>query len=108
MPLPLCRRVPKEFVDPRGTFALYDCCFVPLDKKPGVRLIGVCEMLRQILGKAVPSVAKKHVQSVTGALQLCAGQVSGCEAAILPCDRSIMIRICREFFLLTPPMPLTV
>ena len=55
---------------------------IPLDKNPGVRPIGVGEVLRRIIGKIVMKVVKKDVITSTGSLQLCAGQDAGCEAAI--------------------------
>ena len=59
------------------------CRLIPLEKKPdGVRPIGIGEVLRRIIGKAVLSVFKEDVMQSAGSLQLCAGQSSGCEAAI--------------------------
>ena len=39
-------------------------------------------MLRRIVGKAILSVIKPEIVSSAGNLQLCAGQASGCEAAV--------------------------
>ena len=58
------------------------CRLIPLDKNPGVRPIGVGEVLRRIIGKAILSVIKQDIVSSAGNLQLCAGQPSGCEAAV--------------------------
>lgn len=58
------------------------CRLIPLDKNPGVRPIGVGEVLRRIVGKAILSVIKPDIISSAGNLQLCAGQASGCEAAV--------------------------
>ena len=59
------------------------CRLIPLEKKPsGVRPIGIGEVLRRIIGKAILSVFKSDVMNGAGSLQLCAGQSSGCEAAI--------------------------
>ena len=55
---------------------------IPLDKRPGLRPIGVGEVLRRIAGKAVMILLKKDVLQVVGSLQLCGGQVTGSEAAI--------------------------
>ena len=52
-----------------------------LDKNPGLRPIGVGEVIRRIIGKSVIHTLKKDIRSV-GNLQLCAGHESGCEAAI--------------------------
>jgi hypothetical protein len=53
-----------------------------LDKNPGVRPISVGEVLRRIVGKAILSVIKPEIVSSAGNLHLCAGQASGCEAAV--------------------------
>lgn len=55
---------------------------VPLDKNPGLRPIGVGEVLRRIAGKVVMSVLKDDVTIAVGNLQLCGGQDAGCEAAV--------------------------
>ena len=75
-------RIATEFLDPSGISALAACRLVPLDKKPGVRPIGVCETVRRIIAKAILDVVKSDIQSVAGPLQLCAGQDAGCEAAV--------------------------
>lgn len=58
------------------------CRLVPLAKNPGVRPIGICETLRRIIGKAVMAVLGHDIQLIAGSDQLCAGQKSGCEAAV--------------------------
>ena len=49
------------------------CGLIPLDKNPGVRPIGVGEVLRRIIGKAVISIIKPDILESAGSLQLCAG-----------------------------------
>lgn len=78
----VARRLCTEHVDPAAIEAFTACRLIPLDKRPGVRPIGVCETLRRIVGKAIMAVVKADVQAATGALQLCAGQRAGIEAAI--------------------------
>jgi len=56
--------------------------FVPLDKKPGVRPIGIGDVPRRILAKAILSIVGNDIQLAAGALQTCAGQDAGAEAAI--------------------------
>ena len=58
------------------------CRLIPLAVNPGVRPIGVGEVLRRMVGKAIISVIKPEMMSCAGNLQLCAGQTSGCEAAV--------------------------
>lgn len=62
--------------------ALTACRLIALDKKPGCRPIGIGEVLRRIIGKAVMEVVKDDITSAVGNLQVCAGQKAGCEAAI--------------------------
>ncbi len=47
----------------------------------GVRPIGIGEVLRRIIGKAVIAEIKPDLIESAGSLQLCAGQQLGCEAA---------------------------
>ena len=72
----------EELVDPRSIEGLVACRLIPLDKSPGVRPIGVGEVLRRIIGKAILTVLKSGILNVTGYQQLCAGLKSGCEVAI--------------------------
>ena len=43
--------------------------------------IGICETVPRIITKAVLHIIKYDLQEATGCQQLCAGQVSGIEAA---------------------------
>ena len=67
------------YVDPK---AFVSSKLIALDKSTGVRPIGVGETVRRIINKAISFVIKDDVQEVIGALQLCSGQKSGCEATI--------------------------
>ena len=62
--------------------ALNACRLIPLNKNPGVRPIGIGEVLKRIMGKAVMKVFKQDVIVAAGPTQLCAGQQAGCEAAV--------------------------
>ena len=55
---------------------------ITLDKQPGLRPIGVGEVLRRLAGKAVMILLKNYVLQAAGLLQLCKWQVAGSEAAI--------------------------
>ena len=55
---------------------------IPLDKNPGLRPIGVGEVLRRIAGKVIVSHLKEDVIQSVGSLQVCAGQDAGCESLI--------------------------
>ena len=76
------RRISTTFVDPSSLQAYTACRLIPLDKCPGVRPIGIGEVARRIIGKAVMKTVKKDLQDAVGSLQLCAGQDAGCEAAV--------------------------
>ena len=53
--------------------AFLACRSIPLDKQPGVRPIGIGEILRHVIGKLVMKLLKRDVLKVTGSLKLCAG-----------------------------------
>ena len=58
------------------------CRLIPLDKNPGLRPIGIGEVLRRIIGKTVMVVLKEDISEAAGNLQMCAGKPSGAEAAV--------------------------
>ena len=55
---------------------------IALDKCPGVRPIGVGEVIQRIICKAVLSVLKFDILEAASSLQLCAGQDAGNEVAV--------------------------
>ena len=73
----MCRRAG---VSPSSLESFVACRLIPLDKKPGLRPIGVGEVLRRIAGKAVMMSFKNDA----GALQLSAGQDAEVEAIVHP------------------------
>ena len=58
------------------------CRLIPLDKNPGVRPIGVGEVLRHIVGKTISNFAIDDIREAAGPLQACAGHGAGAESAI--------------------------
>ena len=58
----LARRLCSTFVDPVIISPLMACRLIALDKKPGVRLIGIGETVRGIIAKAVLSVIGEDIQ----------------------------------------------
>jgi len=62
--------------------SLMACRLIPLDKNPGLRPIGVGEVLRRIIGKVVTYTLRNDVIKSVGSLQVCAGHEAGAEAAI--------------------------
>ena len=69
-------------VDPTSISALVACRLIALDKCPGVRPIGVGETVRRIIGKSIATALASEIQQAAGPLQMCAGHLSGCEAAV--------------------------
>ena len=61
-------------------FGKFSC--IQVDKNPGLRPIGVGEVLRRISGKVGMMISKQDVMKAAGSLQVCAGQEAGAEAAI--------------------------
>ena len=81
-PASVGRRIATTAVNPEGLSAFIACRLIPLDKCPGVRPIGVGEVPRRIIAKAILQIIGGDVEETAGALQLCAGQDGGCEAAV--------------------------
>ena len=76
------RRICTELVDPIVIMPLVACRLIALDKCPGVRPIGVGETMRRIINKTIATVLHDEIQEAAEPLQVCAGQIAGCEAAI--------------------------
>ena len=72
----------KKVEDLSSITSLMACRLIPLDKNPGLRPIGIGDVLRRIIGKAVNNVLGNYLISVAGGLQLCVGQEGGAEAGI--------------------------
>ena len=81
----VARKLCTDEFENNGQLEAYTACrLIPLDKdgKGGVRPIGIGEVLRRIIGKAITTAIKPDILSSAGSLQLCAGHQSGCEAAV--------------------------
>ena len=65
-----------------GMSAFIACRLIPLDKDPGLRPIGIGEVLRRIVGKVVVHVLKGELVESAAELQMCVGQAGGCEAGV--------------------------
>lgn len=78
----VARRLCTAVVNPEHLSAFVACRLIPLDKCPGVRPIGIGEIHRRIIAKAILFLLKSDIQRAAGPLQVCAGQEGGCEAAI--------------------------
>ena len=58
------------------------CRLIALDKCPGVRPIGIGEVLRLIIGRSIMKCVKQDLMKLGGNIQLCLGQKCGIEHAI--------------------------
>ena len=76
------RRLCTELVDPASIAPLMANRLIALDKNPGVRPIGIGDTARRIIAKAILNTTRQDIQEVASSIQLCAGQISGIEAAV--------------------------
>ena len=66
----MARRINTAPVDPDGLEAYVACRLIALNKCPGIRPIGIAEVVLRIIGKATLTVVGADIQSVAGAVQL--------------------------------------
>jgi hypothetical protein len=76
------KKICTQYIDPSLLEAYNNNRLVPLDKNPGVRPVGIGEVERRIIGKAVLSVLTKEVVEAAGVDQMCTGQPAACETVI--------------------------
>ena len=55
-------------VEQRSIEALLACRLIPLDKNPGVRPIGIGEVMRRIFGKVLIHTIKPDILKATGSV----------------------------------------
>ena len=77
----VARRISTSHMDPKGLMS-FTTCYLITDKNPGVRLIGIGEVIRQITGKAILMITSADTCKAVGTQQLCAGKVSGVKARV--------------------------
>ena len=78
----LTKRLATEQVSPDLLQEFTSSRLIALDKNPGIRPIGVGEIIRRVCSKAVLFVIRDDIQAACGPLQTCTGIKSGSEAAI--------------------------
>ena len=66
----------------RSLTSLIACRLIPLDRNPGLRPIGIGEVLMYIIGKAVVYVLRPEIRSGGGGLQLYIGPEGDAESGI--------------------------
>ena len=76
------RNLLKKSYHPFFLEAFTSCRLIPLDKNPGIRQMGVGEVLRRIVGKTVGGFLKEEIREAASPLHVCAGHNAGAEAAI--------------------------
>ena len=83
----LCKTIAKLFytiaskVLPHENLTAYNWCrLIPLNKNPGVRTIGIGEVLRRIIGKIITQ--KSGLENLGKNFQICLGRKCGIEYAI--------------------------
>ena len=76
------RKIATQDLDPHCLGSYVACRLIPLNKNPGVRPIGVGEVMRRIVGKMVAWSLKEEIQHAAGPLQMSSGLNGGAEAAI--------------------------
>ena len=64
----LAKKLATSYVDPATLESYVACRLLPLNKNPGVRPIGIGEILRRIIGKAVGWCLRQDIQEVAGPL----------------------------------------
>ena len=84
----MTKKLCTKNLDPRCLEASTASRVIPFDKNPGVRLIGVGEVLRRIVGKSISWVLKEDIQEAAGTLQTCAGY-KGCAEAVIHAMRDM-------------------
>jgi len=69
-----------NLINPSTIVPFLACRLIALKKNPGVRPIGIGDIARQIIAKAILTITRMDIQDAAGSLHLCAGQICGIEA----------------------------
>ena len=77
----LIEKICMEEIDDSSLSSLMASRLVPLNKNPGLRSIGVGEVLQQVKGKVVMRIFSEHVTTASSDAQMC-GRSSDSEVAI--------------------------
>ena len=78
----MARRLTNSIVPWNDIRGFVSSRLIALDKNPGMRLIGVGETLRRIVGKAVGHLTRLDIEEVCGVSQLCPGLKAGIEGRV--------------------------
>ena len=77
--LKLPKKLDTEELNPELMEPYNACRLIPLDKNPGVRPIGIGEIMRRIIGQTITKCLKNELMSLGSNYQLCLGQKCGIE-----------------------------
>ena len=78
----VAEKISSSYVDPEALTTFVACSLITINKQPGVRPIGIGEVTRHIVRKAIILIIGEEMKDVTGTFQLCTGQDAGCEAGV--------------------------
>ena len=78
----LSKNLATKFYHPSLIATYIASRLIPLDKNPGIRPIGIGEVMRRIVGKTISRHSIEGIKEAAGPLQTCAGHGAGAEAAI--------------------------
>ena len=84
----LAKKLCREEIHPDSLHEFVGCRLIPLNKgddkwgNPGVRPIGIGEILKRLVGKVVVGNIRKDIMEAAGPLQTCTGLKAGIEASI--------------------------
>ena len=79
----IARTLATKQLDPVCVSVFCSSRLIPLEKQDGgTRPIGIGECFRRLISKAIVRVIKEEIKLAAGTVQLAAGQLGGCEAAI--------------------------
>ena len=71
----VAKRISSEYLDPSILSSYTACRLIALTKNPGVRPIGVAEVLRRIISKALLSVIGQDIRSCWECSVVCGASV---------------------------------
>ena len=96
----MAKKLATKEVKPHITDCLFAGRLIPLEKRPsGIRPIGIGEVLRRIISKAITQSIRGDITAASGALQTCSGVEGGIEAAIHAMKKSFDNESCEAMLL---------
>ena len=78
----ITKRIASETLTKQHLSSYNACRLIALDKCPGVRPIGIGEVLRRIIGRVIVQCIRNDLKLLGGNTQLCLGQKCGIDHAI--------------------------